>query len=166
MFLPQMFTSHCAKYGRVRVFPDLAQEGSFLTWENTGQRKLVFWYMIRSVLSAFFHKYDSFEVNWLESWQMMAKLTLKTLRCSHHKLLNYVWPFINIMHERINLDKVLKNGPNKICGRPYDHMIKDHMIKPFKGCLPQISLGPFLNTLLQLFLKFNVVFKRPLDFSQ
>ena len=65
------------------------------------------------------------------------------------------------MHERINLDKVLKNGPNKICGRPYDHMIK-----PFKGCLPQISLGPFLNTLLQLFLKFNVVFKRPLDFSQ
>ena len=63
MFLPQMFTSHCIKYARVRIFPDLAQEGSFLTWENTGQRKLVFWYMIRSVLSAFFHKYDSFEVN-------------------------------------------------------------------------------------------------------
>ena len=35
-------------------------------------------------------------------------------------------------------DKVFKNGTSKICGR-----------KPLKnlGCLPQILLGPFLNTL-------------------
>ena len=36
-------------------------------------------------------------------------------------------------------DKVFKNGPSKICGR--------QPLSFFKGCLPQILLGPFLNTL-------------------
>ena len=35
--------------------------------------------------------------------------------------------------------KVFKNGPSKICGR--------QPLKVFKGYLPQILLGPFLNTL-------------------
>ena len=38
------------------------------------------------------------------------------------------------------LDKVLKSKPSKICGRqPF-----------FKGCLPQILLGPLFNTLSQM----------------
>ena len=57
--------------------------------------------------------------------------------------------------------KVFKNGPkylwktafkkfqtNQIClGRPYHFKIS-------KGCLPQILLGPFLNTLTNLFVNF------------
>ena len=39
--------------------------------------------------------------------------------------------------------KVFKNGPIEICGRqPLKNLLK--------GCLPQILLGPFLNTLIQL----------------
>ena len=56
--------------------------------------------------------------------------------------------------ETIILDKVFKNGPSKICrrqplknfkwyGRPYHFNL-------FKDSLPQIVLGPFLNTLSQL----------------
>ena len=51
--------------------------------------------------------------------------------------------------------KVFKNGPNKICGKqslkklrlygPY----RPYHLKFFKGCLPQILPGPFLNTLLK-----------------
>ena len=37
-------------------------------------------------------------------------------------------------------DKVFKNGPGKICGK------QTISLQFFKGCLPQISLGPFLNT--------------------
>ena len=34
----------------------------------------------------------------------MVKHTLKILRCSHTaRFLKYVWPFYNIMHERVNL---------------------------------------------------------------
>ena len=39
-------------------------------------------------------------------------------------------------------DKVFKNGPSKICGR---QPLKS--LKCFKGYLPQILLGLFLNTL-------------------
>ena len=40
--------------------------------------------------------------------------------------------------------KLFKNGPSKICGRqPYHFSF-------FKHCLPQILLGPFLNTLTQI----------------
>ena len=40
-------------------------------------------------------------------------------------------------------EKAFKNGPSKICGRSY-------LFKFFKGCLPQILLGLFLNTLPQI----------------
>ena len=43
-------------------------------------------------------------------------------------------------------DTLLKICNNMVCvGRPYH-------FKFFKGCLPQILLGPFLNALTQLFL--------------
>ena len=43
-----------------------------------------------------------------------------------------------------NWTNVFKNGPSKIGkGRPYHFKI-------FKGCLPQVLLGPFSNTLTQL----------------
>ena len=38
-------------------------------------------------------------------------------------------------------DKVFKNGPSKICGK------QTISLQFFKGCLPQISLDLFLNTL-------------------
>ena len=51
-------------------------------------------------------------------------------------------------------DKVFKNGPSKVCGRqPLKNLKKYHVLKLtiiieiFKGCLPQILLCPFLNTL-------------------
>ena len=39
--------------------------------------------------------------------------------------------------------KAFKNGPSKICGQTISLQI-------FKGCIPQILLGPFLNTLAHL----------------
>ena len=51
-------------------------------------------------------------------------------------------------------DKVFKNGPSKICGRQLLKNLKGYglLSRPypfifFEGCLPQVSLGPFLNTL-------------------
>ena len=41
-------------------------------------------------------------------------------------------------------DKVFKNGPSKICG---SCLSRTYHFKFFKGCLPQILLGTFLNTL-------------------
>ena len=47
--------------------------------------------------------------------------------------------------------KVFKNGPSKICGRQPLKKLKWYGLpKIFKGCLPQISLGPFLNTLTHI----------------
>ena len=50
--------------------------------------------------------------------------------------------------------KIFKNGPNKVCGRQPLKIWIDviclgrlYHFKFFKGCLPQILLGPFLNTL-------------------
>ena len=51
-------------------------------------------------------------------------------------------------------NKVFKNGPSKICGRQpfkkfeevWSALGRPHPFKYFKGCLPQILLGPFLNT--------------------
>ena len=48
------------------------------------------------------------------------------------------------------LDKVFMNRPSKICGRQplVTWSVKQTItFKFFKGCLPQISLGQFLNTL-------------------
>ena len=51
------------------------------------------------------------------------------------------------------LDKVFKGGPSKICGK---QPLKNLTLKNFKNLkhLPQILLGPFLNTLSHIdFLK-------------
>ena len=48
-------------------------------------------------------------------------------------------------------DKVFKNGPRKICGRqPLICLCRPYPFRFFKGCLPQMLLGPFLNTLSQM----------------
>ena len=44
-------------------------------------------------------------------------------------------------------DKVFKNGPSKICGRQPLKNLKGYGLLLFKGCIPQILLGLFLNTL-------------------
>ena len=46
-------------------------------------------------------------------------------------------------------DKVSKNGSSEICGRQSLKKLKWYHITSnfFKGCLPQIWLGPFLNIL-------------------
>ena len=62
-------------------------EDSPLARENTGQRKPVFWHMINSVFSAFFHKNNGFKVNWPGKWQKMVKHTIKFLWCSQHETL-------------------------------------------------------------------------------
>ena len=52
-------------------------------------------------------------------------------------------------------DKVFKNGPNKIFGRQPLKKLKglwSAEAEKNKGCLPQILLGPFLNTFSQMFL--------------
>ena len=49
-------------------------------------------------------------------------------------------------------DKVFKNGQSKVCGR--------QPLKDLKGCLPEISLGPFLNTLSQII---NILFDELCD---
>ena len=59
-------------------------------------------------------------------------------------------------------DKVFKNGPSKTCGRqPLKNLKRYDLLKIcfswpyhfkfFKGCLPQILLSPFLNTLSHIF---------------
>ena len=46
--------------------------------------------------------------------------------------------------------KVFKNGPSNICGR-----------QPFvEGCLPQILLGPFSNTLNYMYV--NIIYMKQL----
>ena len=49
-------------------------------------------------------------------------------------------------------DKLFKNGPSKICGRQPLKIWRDmaclsrpYLFKFFKGCLPKILFGPFLN---------------------
>ena len=50
-------------------------------------------------------------------------------------------------------DKVFKNGPSKICGRKSLKNLKGYgLLKFFKGCRPQILLGPFLNSLSHFFM--------------
>ena len=51
--------------------------------------------------------------------------------------------------------KEFKNGPSKICGRQplknLKYLNRPYHFKCFKGCLPQILLGPFLNILTHIF---------------
>ena len=60
----------------------------------------------------------------------------------------------------ITSEKILKNGPSKICGRQPLKNLKEYGLLPFnffKGCLPQILFGPFLYTLSHMcFVFFNI----------
>ena len=47
-------------------------------------------------------------------------------------------------------EKVFKNGPSKIYARQSLKNLKGFDFKFLKGCLLQILLGPFLNTLSQM----------------
>ena len=86
-------------------------------------------------------------------------------------VLQGVWKETNGMkwvnRRRISNDnsvKVFKNGPSKICGRHplknlkcYGLLRQTISLKFFKGCLPQILLGPFLNNVIHLKLNiFNI----------
>ena len=60
-------------------------------------------------------------------------------------------------------DKVFKNGPSKMCGRQGFKNLKwygllTYHLKFFKGCLPQILLGLFLNTLPHMQLHYGLIF--------
>ena len=68
--------------------------------------------------------------------------------CWHHQLIHSWFQLIirDTFLSGIIWDKVFKNGPSKICGRQPLKNLKDS-IKFFKGGLPQILLGPFLNFL-------------------
>ena len=59
-----------------------------------------------------------------------------------------------LRHERVNLSqvgKVFKNGTSKACRRqPLKNVQGYCLLQLYKVCLPQILLGPFLNTLSQL----------------
>ena len=59
-------------------------------------------------------------------------------------------------------DKVFKNGLSKICGRQPIKYLKEYGLlkqtfKFFKGCLPNILLGPFSNTLSNIFNEFYIL---------
>ena len=51
--------------------------------------------------------------------------------------------------------KIFKNGPSNTCGRQpfkkFEVMWSAIQTKFFKGCLPKISLGPFLNDVTHLY---------------
>ena len=58
-------------------------------------------------------------------------------------------PAVGLVIRYIIWDEVFKNGPSEICGRQPSENMKGYGLpfKLFKGCLPQILLGLFLNTL-------------------
>ena len=61
----------------------------------------------------------------------------------------------NITNMTLIWNKVFKNGTSKICGRQPLTIWSDMVclsFQIFKGCLPQILLVPFLNTLWNIFL--------------
>ena len=62
------------------------------------------------------------------------------------------WLSITALLLIYNWIKVFKNGPSKICGRQSKQTIS---LQFFKGCVPQILLAPFLNTLTQLLIFFR-----------
>ena len=69
-----------------------------------------------------------------QGFTFATSLNLKSPYKTKHRLKQ----FVNL---KDTWAKVFKNGLSKVCGsRPYH-------FKFFKGCLPQILLGPFLNTL-------------------
>ena len=71
------------------------------------------------------------------SWRVKGHYSMKMF-----PYLEYSNTFTKISLTKLR-DKVFKNGPSEICGRQPLKNLKCHF-KFFKGCLPQILLGPFL----------------------
>ena len=62
-----------------------------------------------------------------------------------------------MVHRLVKRDEVFTNGPSKIYGRQPLIKLKGYSLRKqiislqfFKGCLPQILIGPFLNILPQM----------------
>ena len=62
------------------------------------------------------------------------------------KLQECVEFFPRLFKDPVKWVKVFKNGPSKICGR-FVCPSRPHHSRFFKVYLPQVLLGPFLNTL-------------------
>ena len=63
-----------------------------------------------------------------------------------NKLLETSWSFAFFLKFiKTHVRQVLKNGPSKICERQPLKNLKEYSL--LQSCLPQIWLGPFLNTL-------------------
>ena len=82
-------------------------------------------------------------------WTFFPQSVSSELFCFTYKLLFKAAYFLPL--------KVFKNGPSKICGsqpfkiwRDMFCLSRPYTFKFFKGCLPQILLGPLLNTLSQM----------------
>ena len=102
-------------------------------------------------------------------WSMSLIILDWNIFCWMYSLTKWKWE-IQKRESKINLkyfsgceirDKVFKNGPRKICGwqplkifKEYGLLSRPYSFKAFKGCLPQILLGPFLNTFSHMFLSF------------
>ena len=91
----------------------------------------------------FFHFSYIANKQWHSKTFSKTTLGLWEARISEHEYLFILFQ-MNLGGDSNNAkwDKVFKNGPSKICGR--------QPLKKLKGCLPQILLGPFLNTLSQI----------------
>ena len=101
----------------------------------------------------------------------IRNVLFNTLIVSHHFLSGTIFPVSFELSKYIWV-KVFKNGQSENCGRQplknfkgYDPLRQTIIIQIFKGCLPQILLGPFLNTLTYLMLISHitwVAFLKPL----
>ena len=87
-------------------------------------------------------------------FQQNPKLTTKSsYGLEIHSQSNFIFLLNLFPASRNNWVKVFKNGPSKICGRQPLKNLKCyglHYLTFFKGCLPQILLSPFLNTMTQI----------------
>ena len=63
-----------------------------------------------------------------------AEYTLKSLWCSHHKILKHVWPIFNIIHERV---KPLKNKKAKTVFHGFIEIVNESKHKPNKSWVDQ-----------------------------
>ena len=86
-----------------------------------------------------------FESHVILTWYLEPKN-----RCAAINITYHIW------------DKVFKNGLSKICGRQPIKYLKEYGLlkqtfKFFKGCLPNILLGPFSNTLSNIFNEFYIL---------
>ena len=89
----------------------------------------------------------------IQEWTLIALFW-----CFYCKLWRYFTPFVMFLLltlSIINFEHVIACwGSSKICGRQLlkNCFNRSYHFNFFKGCLPQILLGPFINTLSHLFI--------------